>query len=102
MATSYNNIGDCLKNLEKFVLAIDAFNKGFTIQKAGCFPFDIAQCYEALAQFEEALSYYIQSAEIRKERRGVDATETLEAIANAQRIAKQLAKEKDLPEWMQK
>ncbi len=102
LASSYNNIGDCLKNLEKYVLAIDVFNKGLSIQKVGGFPFKIAQCYEALDQFEEALSYYIQSAEIRKERLGLEATEVLESIANAQRLAKQLAKEKDLPKWMQK
>ena len=102
VASSYNNIGDCLKKIEKYDLAIDAYNKGFVIQKVGGFPFKIAQCYEALDQFEEALSYYIQAAEIRKERLGLEATETLEAIANAQRIAKQLAKEKDLPKWMQK
>ena len=102
VAASYSNMGDCLKNLEKYVLAIDVFKKGLSIQKVGGFPFKIAQCYEALDQFEEALSYYIQSAEIRKERLGLEATETLEAIANAQRLAKQLGKEKQLPKWIGK
>ena len=102
VASSYNNIGDCLKNLEKYVLAIDVFNKGLSIQKVGGFPFKIAQCYEALDQFEEALSYYIQSAEIRKERLGLEATEVLESIANVRRLAKQLGKEKQLPKWIGK
>jgi tetratricopeptide (TPR) repeat protein len=102
VAYSYNNIGDFLKNLEKYVLAIDVFKKGLSIHKVGGFPFKIAQCYEALDQFEEALSYYIQSAEIRKERLGLEATETSEAIANAQRLAKQLGKEKQLPKWIGK
>jgi tetratricopeptide (TPR) repeat protein len=102
VAILYSNLGDCLKNLEKYLLAIDVFKKGLSIQKVGGFPFKIAQCYEALDQFEEALSYYIQSAEIRKERLGLEATETSEAIANAQRLAKQLGKEKQLPKWIGK
>ena len=62
--------------------------------------FKIAQCYDALNDKENALVYYIQSANLRRERIGMDKESTQEAISNAIRLAKELAKENDLPGWM--
>ncbi len=66
------------------------------------FPFYIGLCYEELAENENALQYYIQSAEIRKEDPdlGLVADSTQEAIAAAKRLAKELGKEDELPKWM--
>ncbi len=103
VAALYFAIGDCFKSMGKYAFAIDAFNKGFQLKKLGGFPFKIAQSYEALKQFKDALNYYIQSAEIRKgdPSLGIAAPLTQETIADAQRLAKQLGLEKKLPKWME-
>jgi hypothetical protein len=75
-------------------------NNAVTILKKGGIAFQIAQCYEALNDKETALDYYIQSAEIRKEDIGLENEATQEAIINALRLAKELGKHGELPEWM--
>ena len=100
VASTYFYIGTINKNLNNFVLAIENYQKGFSIHKKGGYPFKIAQCYEELNQPKEALGYYIQSAEIRKEDIGIDDEATQEAISNAKRLAKELGKEGELPEWI--
>ena len=102
VASLYFEIGNMNKRLNKFVFAIENYQKGFIIDKKGGFPFKIAQCYEALNQPIEALDYYIQSAEIRKNhpKVGLDDEATQESISNAKRLAKELDKENELPEWM--
>jgi tetratricopeptide (TPR) repeat protein len=104
VAESYFSLGNMYKYLLKFDLAIVNYKKGFLIDKKGGFPFKIAQCYEALNQFIEALDYYIQSAEIRinHPKLGLDNEVTQESISNAKRIAKELNKENELPDWMKK
>ncbi len=102
VAKTFFYLGDALKNLKKFKFAIENFKKGFEIQQKGGYPFKIAQCYEALNDQENALDYYIQSSTLRKEdpEVGLEAESTQEAISNAKRLAKELAKENDLLEWM--
>ena len=101
---SYFNIGLCLMSSLEYHLAIKNFLKAYKIYKKGGFPFQIAKCYESLNHPYEALNYYIQSAEIRKEdpEVGIDDEVTQEAIANAKRLAKELNKENELPKWMKK
>ena len=102
IALRYQMIGDILKKMNNYDIAILNFEKGYAIQKLGGFPFNIAQCYEALNDKINALDYYIQSAEIRKEdpNVGLEAESTQESISNAIRLAKELDKEHELPEWM--
>ena len=102
VAKLYFDIGNMNININKFELAIIKFQKGFLIQKKSGFPFKIAECYEALNDNENALEFYIQSSEIRKDDPdfGIDHEATQEAIANANRVAKELGKEDELPEWM--
>ena len=100
LVTSYFNIGDTFSKINQFESAIENFKKAFEIEKKGSIPFEIAQCYEALNEKEKALTYYIQAAEIRKERIGLEDQATQESISNALRIAKELGKEGELPEWM--
>lgn len=104
ITTSYFNLGISLKNLKRYEIAIENLKKGYSIQRAGGFPFQIAQCYEALNDQENALDYYIQSATIRKDdpEVGLEAESKQEAISNAKRLAKELGKERDLPDWMEK
>jgi tetratricopeptide (TPR) repeat protein len=102
IANTYFNIGNTFHILNKYLEAIENFKKGFEISKKGGFSFKIAECYEALNDKENALDYYIQSAEIRKDdpEVGLEAEATQEAISNAIRLAKELGKEGELPEWM--
>jgi hypothetical protein len=48
------------------------------------------------------LDYFLQSAEIRKAdpKCGIDNEQTKISIKNAKRIAKELGKENDLPDWI--
>lgn len=73
-------------------------------KKQGGVPFKIAQCYEALNEHENALDCYIKSATVRKDHPegGLEAKATQEAISNAKRLAKELNKEHELPDWMNK
>ncbi len=102
VATLYFEIGNMNKSLNKFVFAIENYQKGFSIHQKGGYPFKIAQCYEELHEKEKALDYFIQCAEIRKEDPGVgiENEATQEAIENAKRLAKELNKGSELPEWM--
>jgi tetratricopeptide (TPR) repeat protein len=102
IANTYFYIGVSLINIKKYNLAIENFKKGFEIQQKGGYPFKIAQCYEAVNENEKAIYYYIQSAKIRKDDQdiGLEHEATQESIANAKRLAKELNKESELPEWM--
>ena len=88
--------------MEYYTSAIKVFNNGFEIQRKGGYPFKIATCFEKLGNNQEALDYFIQSAEIRKDDPEVGLTDetTIESIENAKRLAKELGKETELPEWI--
>jgi hypothetical protein len=47
-----------------------------------------------------SLNYFIKSAESRNKLKGPDDDGTRESINNAKRLAKQLNKENELPEWI--
>ncbi|MEY4142467.1 MAG: hypothetical protein RL110_1839 [Bacteroidota bacterium] len=102
VATSYFDLGQCYQKLEFYELAINAFKLGFGIYKKGGFPYQIARCYEKLNKLEDALNFYVQSAEIRMNYPdlGLKASSTQEAIAAAKRLAVELGKEDELPEWI--
>jgi tetratricopeptide (TPR) repeat protein len=99
-ANTYFHIGNSLLSLKKYDLAIENFKEGNKILLKGGFAYKIAQCYEALYQNENALDYYIQCSEIRKKDIGLEHKATQESITNAKRLAKELNKESELPEWM--
>ena len=99
---TYFYIGECEFELGVHEKAIESLLKGFELVKKGGFPFLIAECYEALSDNVKALDYYIQSATIRKDdpEVGLEAKATQESISNARRLAKELNKEHELPDWM--
>jgi tetratricopeptide (TPR) repeat protein len=100
IAKSHFNIGNYLEILGKYDDAISHYTSGLKIQQTISFPYKIGQCYEALNNMSEALHYFIQSAEIGKEDIGLENEATQEAIINALRLAKELGKHGELPEWM--
>ena len=102
ISTTYFSIGNCYKESQFYKQAIENYNKGFEINQAGGFPFQIAQCYESLFDLNSSLDYYVKSAEIRKNNHevGMVHSATQESIANALRLAKILHKEDELPIWI--
>jgi tetratricopeptide (TPR) repeat protein len=99
---SYFKIGNCQKELHMYQEAIKSFEVGFGINKKGGYPFQIAQCYEALSENHIALDYYIQSAEIRinDPEAGFEHKSTKDTIENIIRLAKLIDKENELPIWV--
>ncbi|WP_297510941.1 tetratricopeptide repeat protein [Flavobacterium sp.] len=102
VATYLLYIGDCQKEMQLYHEAIISLKQGLEISKRGGYPFRIAQCYEALAENKVALEYYLQSAEIRKNdpEAGIEAEVTQQSILACIRLAKELGKENELPEWI--
>jgi tetratricopeptide (TPR) repeat protein len=102
VATTYFNMGICLKNINQFKEAINVFLLGFQSEFGGRFPFEIGKCHENLGNNQEALNYFIHSAEIRKDdpEVGLIDDDTIESIENSVRIAKELGKENELPDWI--
>jgi tetratricopeptide (TPR) repeat protein len=100
VGNSYFDIGNINKSLKKIDLAIDNFNKGFAVSPEGCFPYEIAQCYEEINQKENALENYVNSASIWMSEYGKDNEVVQVVINNVKRLSKELNKESDLPEWM--
>jgi tetratricopeptide (TPR) repeat protein len=101
-ATTYFEIGTAYKNLLKLNLAIESYEIGFSIVKLGGFPFNIAECYKALGNKVEAMSFYIESAVIRKNHpdMGLEDESTQTSIQKAKQLAMELGKLEELPDWM--
>lgn len=99
---SYYFIGLCLEKTISYESAINFYNKLVPLDKKGLFSFQIAKCLEKLNNNAESIIYFIKSAEVRKDdpEAGPKHRSTLNAINNAVRLAKQLGKEDELPDWM--
>jgi tetratricopeptide (TPR) repeat protein len=97
---TYYNMGLCLVKSNEYFFAIKKFQSAFKISNNSAFLIKIAKCYEALIDKENALDYYIQSAEIRKEDVGINEDAFQDTIMNVKRLAKELGKEEELPEWI--
>ena len=95
-------LGFCFQALKNYSTAISFFKNGFEKDRKDYFLDSIAKCYELLEQKVEALESHIKCSEIRKEDPAVgpEHDSTLNAIDNAIRLAKDLGKENELPEWM--
>ena len=95
-------LGNSLIKLKDFHRAIRILHDGFNIQREGILAYNLAQCYEYTGNKNEALRYFIESAEIRNNDSncGLEDESTIESIENSKRLAKELGKEDELPEWM--
>ncbi len=109
VAQSYYNIGKCYFRNNDYEKAIDYYEKALKIQQERYSKYHInigrtyhrlAEVNEIIGQYSDSLNYYLKSAEIRNDIFGLDNDITQKAIANAKRLAKELDKESELPEWM--
>jgi hypothetical protein len=96
----YNEIGDAFQKSNDFLNAIDYYLLGFEILPAGSFLSYIANCYDELDEKENAFGFYLKSASIWMSEYGIEDKDVQESITNAKRLAKELNKENELPEWM--
>ena len=102
IAESYNNIGDCSQNLKNYKDAIKYFNLGFSISQTGGFLYKIAQCFENLGENKNALINYINCAEKRIERIGLNNESTQNTINEIIRLANVLDEQKTIIAWSKK
>ena len=93
------NIGLSNIQLHRYEDAIKYLLDGYKFNKAGGFPYNIGKSYEALGQGENALKYYIESAEIRYDQLGADHAATIDARDEAVKLASKLDRRSDLPDW---
>ena len=104
----YFDLADEYQRAKRYEKAIENFKIGFEISgKEGFanttnpkFAFNIALCFEALGNLEEAFNNYLLSAEIRKETEGISQGSLKESINNSLRLAEYLKKKDCLPSWL--
>ena len=100
LSDSYSNIGALLTDKGDFLKSIEYYELSYSIIEKGSYIFQIANCYQALNNKDKALFNFIKSSLIFKKDFGIEDEATQEAITNAKRLAKELNKESELPEWM--
>jgi tetratricopeptide (TPR) repeat protein len=96
IAVLYYQIAICHHNTGVYKDAIENYLKGFKIQKIGIYPYKIAACFESLNDKINALHYFIMSAELSRN----DSNAGPDPIQNSQRLAKEIGKESELPDWI--
>jgi tetratricopeptide (TPR) repeat protein len=101
LITAYFRKGFCYYELKNNLSAIDSFNLGFKISSRPYFLDRLAQCYESENNKNLALQYYIEYAEkVRLEENSDNKDDIESAIQNAFRLAKDLEKMNELPDWI--
>ena len=98
----YNRIGCCYFNLNDFVKAIDNFKLALNVEKDGGILLNLGESQEKLGLMNEALLSYIESAEFRKDNMegGIENVKTIESAKNVVRLAKDMQKLKNIPNWI--
>ena len=89
LALIYWKLGSCCQKMNKYEKAISEYLEGFrkSNNKAGGFPFNIGNCYEAINKPKDAMEFYLIASEIRIKELGLTALETIQAINNYNRLA---------------
>jgi hypothetical protein len=103
-------IAECSMSLLVYLDAIENYNKVISISEyseeltshisRGEILNQIGICYESISDKKNALINFIQSAEERHDCLWEQQESILESVENAKRIAKEIGKENELPEWM--
>jgi tetratricopeptide (TPR) repeat protein len=103
LITAYFRKGFCYYELKNNLSAIDAFNLGFIISGRPYFLERLAQCYENENKKNLAFQYYLEYAnKVKAEEKSNEKDEIEAAIRNTIRLAKELDKFNELPEWIRK
>jgi tetratricopeptide (TPR) repeat protein len=94
------SIGGCFYTNEDYNQALNHLIKAFQIKKDANCALLIGICYEYMELLNDSFDYYLISAELAKLKHGNDAEITKEAIDESKRLAKELNKENELPDWI--
>ena len=101
LITAYFRKGFCYYELKNNLSAIDSFILGFKISGRPYFLERLAQCYESENQKDSAFQYYLEYANKVKAEENSNEKEEIEvAIRNTIRLANDLDKENELPDWI--
>ena len=100
----YWRIGYCQYKTHRYKNAIVNIERCFVFTQHALYAFYLAKCFEAIDNFGKAIEYFLQAAEIRNSdpEVGPEHASTLDAVNNVIRLAKELGRENDLPEWIEK
>lgn len=62
----------------------------------------MAECYEKLGDGIKAFAFFLESAELRKSdpEIGIDAEATIDTVKNVVRLATELERMEDVPDWI--
>jgi tetratricopeptide (TPR) repeat protein len=82
--------------------AIELLNSVYKYEKQGGIPAYIGLAYEGLNQLDNAFTYHIQAAELRKVSLGLQNNNTIDSINKCIKIAFDLNKIEFLPDWIKK
>ena len=109
LARTYNNMGNTLVKKGDFEKAIENFANCLAIYLktlGGDHPsvailyYNIGEMHESKGEYEKAFEHYVLSSQIRFKKLGVSHNLTKTSIESAMRLAKELGKENELPNWM--
>lgn len=97
-----SDLGDSYLKAGQYQAAIDVYNQGFDIHNDALFMDKIGNCYVAWENPNDALSYYLQAAELNKKNEDNQKSDGLHLriIKKSKKLAKKLGRENELPEWM--
>jgi len=100
LANHYKGIGFCYLNLNDLKLCLESFHMSNNMIKTTDAIFGIAKCLESQQKKDIALKHYIESALVFKSTLNSKFDRNHYSIQNAIRIAKDLGKEDELPDWI--
>ena len=109
VATSYGFIGQVWNSKCEYDKALDYHEKCLAIKlkTLGEEHTDVAHSYNNIGliwknkgEYEKALEHYVLSSQIRFKKLGASNNLTKASIESAKRLAKELGKENELPDWM--
>ena len=109
VATSYNNIGLTWKTKGEYDKALEYYEKCLAIYLKTLgeeHPYvatsynNIGLAWDSKGEYEKSLEFYVLSSQIRFKKLGASHNLTNKSIENAKRVAKELGKENELPDWM--
>jgi len=97
---AYGSIAICQHNLKKYESAIISYKKSMTADSDINTLFAIANCYLSLKNKTEAFQYFLEGLKNTEENKDQINQELQDRIDIAKRLAKELKKENELPDWM--
>jgi tetratricopeptide (TPR) repeat protein len=101
-ADFYFYTAECLYNINKYYESINYYKRVYEIEKKGSIPFKIATIYEKMNNNDKAFKFFLESAIRRKQRVGLNASETLQSVIECLRLSKEINRFSELPEWIKK